>query len=66
VLNYFWFCSVPFRSVPGFIPCPLGVILKNENKTDKMVDILDILHKYVPSERSTQNYLVVPNEVFSM
>lgn len=42
------------------------MILKNENKTDEMVDILDILHKYVPSERSTQNYLVAPNEVFSM
>ena len=28
---------------------PLGVMLKNENKNDEMVEILDALHKYVPS-----------------
>ena len=27
---------------------PLGIIMKNENKLDEMVDILTSLHKYVP------------------
>ena len=40
--------------------------MKNENKTDEMVDILDDLHKYVPSERSTQEFLIAPGKVFSL
>ena len=35
---------------------PLGVILKNENKLEDMVDILDELHKYVPHVRTTQSF----------
>ena len=28
---------------------PLGVLLLNENKSDEMIEILQYLHKYVPS-----------------
>ncbi|KAL5502833.1 hypothetical protein EMCRGX_G009668 [Ephydatia muelleri] len=35
---------------------PLGVLLKNENKLDDMMDILDGLHKYVPSIRTIQHF----------
>eukprot|EP00731_Ephydatia_muelleri_P003037 Em0001g3037a len=35
---------------------PLGVILKDENKLDDMVQIMDELHKYVPSIRSVENF----------
>jgi L1 cell adhesion molecule like protein len=35
---------------------PLGVLLKNENVIDDIVDIMDVLHKYVPKIRSTQTF----------
>ena len=35
---------------------PLGVFLRNENKLEEMVDILDHLHKYVPMVRSTEMF----------
>ncbi|KAL5479300.1 hypothetical protein EMCRGX_G022803 [Ephydatia muelleri] len=35
---------------------PLGVILKNENILNDMVDILDVLHQYVPKTTTTQTY----------
>ena len=40
--------------------------MKNENKTDEMVDILNDLQKYVPSERSTKEFLIAPGKVFSL
>ena len=33
---------------------PLGVTLKNENKLDEMVDIMAMLHKYVPTMESSK------------
>ena len=36
------------------IQVPLGVILKNENVIDDMVDILDTLHRYVPKHTRTE------------
>lgn len=33
---------------------PLGIIMKNENKTDEMVDILSYLHQYVPMQSETK------------
>ena len=38
---------------------PLGVILKNENVLSEMVEILDELHKYVPTKQTTQDVEVV-------
>ena len=38
---------------------PLGVILKNENVLNEMVEILDELHKYVPTKQTTQEFEVV-------
>ena len=37
------------------VQVPLGIIMKNENKTDEMVSILSQMHQYVPkqSERKT-------------
>lgn len=32
---------------------PLGIIMKNENKVDEMVDILSALHQYVPMKECT-------------
>ena len=34
---------------------PLGVILKNENIREEMLEILEILHKYVPYKNATGN-----------
>ena len=40
-----------------FIPqVPLGVHLKDENKLNDMVDILDELHKYVPMVKTTETF----------
>ena len=36
--------------------------MKNENKTEEMVQILDILHKHVPSKTTTQEFEVVEEE----
>ena len=33
----------------SFFQIPLGVILKNENKNDDMVEIMTEMHKYVPT-----------------
>ena len=33
---------------------PLGVLPKNENKLDEMVDILSHLHQYVPAKESVR------------
>ena len=34
---------------------PLGILLKNENKGDDMVDIMKVLHQYVPSVEYARN-----------
>jgi L1 cell adhesion molecule like protein len=39
---------------------PLGVDLKNENKLDEMCEIMDRLHKYVPTIRS-EECIVLPD-----
>ena len=35
----------------SFFQIPLGVILKNENKNDDMVEIMTEMHKYVPTKK---------------
>lgn len=37
---------------------PLGVLLKNENKTDDMVDIMSHLHQYVPAVEYTRQCFI--------
>lgn len=37
---------------------PLGVLLRNENILDEMIDILESLQKYVPVKRTTENFYV--------
>ena len=37
-----------------FIQVPLGILMKNENKTDQMVDILSHLHQYIPLKSATK------------
>ena len=37
---------------------PLGVLPKNENVNEEMVDIMDHLHQYVPVHRSTDRITV--------
>ena len=37
---------------------PLGIILKNENKLDEMVEILSELHQYVPTTESMTTCIV--------
>lgn len=39
-----------FTTAPCITQVPLGVIFKNENVTDEMIDILLQIHKYVPSQ----------------
>jgi len=36
---------------------PLGLILKNENSRDEMLEILMTLHKYVPNKSTTGKFL---------
>lgn len=38
---------------------PLGVILKNENVREEMLEILTTLHKYVPNKKVTGMYFVL-------
>ena len=40
------------------IQVPLGVILKNENKGDEMVEILSQMHQYVPAVQYTKSVRV--------
>ena len=44
------------------IQVPLGIILKNENKTTEMVDIMSHLHQYVPAATYTKTTLVCSTE----
>ena len=41
---------------------PLGVILKNENKRDEMVDIMTHLHQYVPSVKYDEMKVISTGE----
>ena len=41
---------------------PLGVILKNENKGDEMVDIMAYLHQYVPSINCSEKKVISTGE----
>ena len=49
------------------LQAPLGVFLKDENKLDEMVDVLQELQKYAPS-KSEANAVSVPgtNKVRSL
>jgi len=40
---------------------PLGVILKDENKSEDMVEILSELHKYVPSHTVREKEVKTPS-----
>ena len=37
---------------------PLGVLFKNENKGDEMVDIMAHLHQYVPAVEYTKDFMI--------
>ncbi len=43
---------------------PLGVYLKNENKVEEMVSIMERLQHYVPHHRTTVNVQVPDSEEF--
>ena len=45
------------------VQVPLGVILKNENIREEMLEILTILHKYVPYRKATGLYVKCMYEV---
>ena len=40
------------------VQVPLGVLLKNENKADDMVEIMSHLHQYVPAVEHTKTVFV--------
>ena len=44
------------------IQVPLGVILKNENKGDEMVDIMEHLHQYVPTAKYSEEKFISTGE----
>ena len=48
--------------VHTLIQVPLGVILKNENVLNEMVQILDELHKYVPMKQTVKEFDVVHDD----
>ena len=41
--------------------CVVGVILKNENKANEMIDILSELHQYIPSFDYGENLYELPS-----
>ena len=43
-----------------FFQIPLGVLLKDENKLDEMVDIMSHLHQYIPAQEFTED-VALPN-----
>lgn len=45
-----------------FFKVPLGIVLKNENKRDEMVEIMSHLHQYVPAISSTQEVTISTGE----
>ena len=45
---------------------PLGVILKNENQIDEMGQIMEILHKYVPCQQSTDEIELASDQMLSV
>lgn len=44
------------------IQVPLGVILKNENKTGDMIDIMTRIHEYVPTVSTSHEYTISSGE----
>lgn len=40
----------------------MGVILKNENILSEMVEILEEIHKYVPTKKTTEEFDVVHSD----
>ena len=47
---------------PFLFQVPLGILMKNENKMDDMVDILTHMHQYVPSHAATKTVQVPGTE----
>ncbi|KAL5467031.1 hypothetical protein EMCRGX_G031198 [Ephydatia muelleri] len=45
---------------------PLGVILKNENQVDEMGQIMEILHKYVPCQQSSDEIELASGQLLSV
>eukprot|EP00731_Ephydatia_muelleri_P021588 Em0014g179a len=58
-ITHEWTAHMSMKSVVA----PLGVYLKDENKLNEMVDILDQLHKYVPMVKTTEVYETVVHYV---
>lgn len=52
-----------FEIIFTYIQVPLGVILKNENVVEDMIDILDKLHDYVPSIHQNKVDIATQREV---
>lgn len=60
ILNIFFVCvNEHIHLGHALLQVPLGVILKNENLLNEMVEILDELHKYVPMKQTTQEFDLV-------
>ena len=43
---------------------PLGLLFKNENTTEDMIEILDHIHKYVPVENIVRYCVIFYNGYF--
>ncbi len=57
-------CSLSHIIVHDIMQVPLGVLLKNENKGDEMVEIMSHLHQYVPSyEYAKKTYQTCTGEL---
>lgn len=52
--------------IANIIQVPLGVILKNENKGDEMVDILLHLQQYTPAVECKKEVVVGTGEPFEL
>lgn len=42
------------------------MILKNENKLDEMIDVMESLHKYVPTKKTQHDFQLLSGEPFSL
>ena len=61
-LVYTRVCGVVSKYCSSYHQVPLGIILKGEQKYEEMVQVMDILHQYVPTITTTETVTLPDSE----
>ena len=55
-----------YSSIILTLQVPLGILLKNENKSDEMAEILAHLHQYIPTKPCTDKVVLNQGKVIQV